>query len=56
MIQEIVEILSTLGQKPKSFQQNDLLKNRSRNSKRPEKLDLEKLSIKEFVDQGSMKT
>ena len=55
MIQGIVGIRSTFGQKPKSFHQNNLLENKSENSKRPEKLGLEELSTEKFVDWESMK-
>ena len=55
MIQEIVGTWSALRQKPRSSQQNGLLGNRLRNSKRPEKLGLEELSTEKLVDQGSIK-
>ena len=55
MIQEIVGIQFAFGQKPKSFYQNGLLGNRSGNSKKSEKLGLEKFSIDRFVNQGNIK-
>ena len=55
MIQEIVGTQSTLGQKLRSSQQNGLLGNRSKYSKRPKKLGLEKLSIERLVDRESIK-
>ena len=55
MIQGFVETLSALKQRPRSSQHNGLLGNRSGNFERPEKLGLEELLTKRFVDQGSMK-
>ena len=50
MIQGIVRTHSAFGQRPKNSQQNDLLGNRSKNSKKPERLGLEKLSIEKLID------
>ena len=43
------------GQRPRSFQQNNLLKNRLMNLERPEKLGLENLSTERFVDWENIK-
>ena len=55
MIKIIIRTWSALGQRFRSFQQNGLLGNRSKNFKKFERLSLQNLSAKRLVDWGSIK-